>query len=259
MVSKNIVKPCPKITIKAKHLWDNFIDVIMTEIENDRNWKTTLTLKLECEEEEIANKMINEMRNIMDSWIEKVDVIKKENKGNISFKTRTLANQFLSELTSLVLCNLTVNQLEIHSKDYFPKKCTVKLSWNSIKSTMENEPPLKKKNEEKEDMVIGSAIVKQEPSCNDLDFDLDKILNICEETKLNLKKEKTQKRSLDESKDKVKVMKKKKKEKHFYKNLQKLTFRDNSGSDILTEHLDKQLSKMIQSDMKKMKTNIPKI
>ena len=49
------------------------------------------------EEKEIANKSINEMRNIMDSWIEKKDVITEENKGKISFKTRTLVNQFLSE------------------------------------------------------------------------------------------------------------------------------------------------------------------
>ena len=126
MASKNAVKSCPKITIKAK--WDNFIDVIMTEIEDDKNRKNTLALKFECEEEEIAKKSINEMRNIMDSWIEKKDVITEGNKGRISFETRTLVNQFLSDLTSLVLCNLTVNQLEIHSKDYFPKKCTVELS-----------------------------------------------------------------------------------------------------------------------------------
>ena len=226
MASKNTVKPCPKITIKAKHLRDNFIDVIMTEIEDDKNWKNTLASKFECEEKEIANKSINEMRNIMDSWIEKKDIITEENKGKISFETRALTNQFLSELTSLVLCNLTVNQLEIHSKDYFPKKCTVELSCNSIKSTIENEPPPKTKTEEKEEMVIGSAIVKEELSCNDIDFDLDGILDICEGTRLNLEKEKTQKRSLDE--DEGEIVKKKKKEKHFGKNLRKLTFRENS-------------------------------
>ena len=194
MASKNAVKPCPKITIKTKHLWDNFIDVIMTEIEDDKNWKNTLASKFECEEKEIANKSINEMRNIMDSWIEKKDIITEENKGKISFETRTLANQFLSELTSLVLCNLTINQLEIHSKDYFPKKCTVELSCNSIKNTIENEPPPKTKTKEKEEIVIGSAIVKEELSCNDIDFYLDGILDVCEETRLNLEKEKTQKR-----------------------------------------------------------------
>ena len=277
MVSKNAVQPCPKITIKEKHLRDNFIDVIMTEIEDDKSWKNTLALKFECEEEEIANKSINEMRNIMDSWIEKKDVITEENKGKISFETRTLANQFLSDLTSLVLCNLTVNQLEIHSKDYFPKKCTVELSCNSIKNTIENEPPLKMKNEEKEEMVIGSAIVKEEPSeekeemvigsatvkdepsCNDLDFDVDGILDVCEETRLNLEKDKTQKRSLNEDEDEAEIVKKKKKEKHFSKNLQKLTFRENSDSNILVEHLDERLSKTIQNDMEKKKTNIPKI
>ena len=67
MASKNAVKPCPKITIQAKHLWDNFIDVIMTEIKDDKNWKNTLASKFECEEKEIPNKSINEMRNIMDS------------------------------------------------------------------------------------------------------------------------------------------------------------------------------------------------
>ena len=249
------MKPCPKITIKAEHLRDNFIDVIMTEIEDDKNWKNTLASKFECEEKEIANKSINEMRNIMDLWIEKKDVITEENKGKILFETRTLANQFLSELTSLVLCNLTVNQLKIHSKDYFPKKCTVELSCNSIKSTIENET----KTEEKEEMVIGSAIVKEELSCNDIDFDLDGILDICEETRLNLEKEKTQKRSLDEDEDEGEIVKKKMKEKHFGKNLRKLTFRENSDLNILMEHLDERLSKIIQNDMEKMKTNIPKI
>ena len=258
MTSKNTVKPCPKITIKAKHLWDNLIDVIMTEIEDDKNWKNTLASQFECEEKEIANKSINEMRNIMDSWIEKKDVITEENKGKISFETRTLANQFLSEFTSLVLCNLTVNQLEIHSKDYFPKKCTVELSCNLIKSTIENEPPPNQKTKEKEEMVIGSATVKEEPSCNDIDFDLDGILDVCEETRLNLEKEKTQKRSLDEDEDEGEIVKKKKKEKHFSKNLRKLTFRENSDSNILMEHLDEWLSKIIQNDIEKMKTNIPK-
>ena len=73
--------------------------------------------------------------------------------------------------------------------------------------------------EEKEEMVICSATVQEELSCNDHDFDLDRILDICEETRLNLEKEKTQKRSLNEDEDKAEIVKKKKKEKHFGKNL----------------------------------------
>ena len=58
MASKNAVKPCPKITIKAKHLWDNFIDVTMTEIEDDKNWKNTLTSKFEWKKKKLPTKAL---------------------------------------------------------------------------------------------------------------------------------------------------------------------------------------------------------
>ena len=132
-----------------------------------------------------------------------------------------------------------------------------------------NVDPLENFELETQDFTNSLESIKLEPQdLENYECEISNLLSICEETSVELDKQKQMKseeekkrRHCNERNEETSKTKKRKtnENKHFKKNIEKLTAKEDTDSELLTEHLDEKLTKRIQTDIEKMKENIPKI